>query len=147
MNAHRRKSKKRSGVKRRDEPPLIFFVDECLGRHDVAEALTAAGAVVEPHHKHFAPGTPDPDWLPIVGTHGWVILTKDRHVRRRPLELNAILASGARAFVLTSADMRGPEQAALFASVLPRIRRLCRQPGPFIATITRTGIVKVVKIS
>ena len=144
MNAHRRTSKKRSGAKRPDEPPIILFVDECLGRHHVAEALTAAGAVVEPHHKHFASGTLDPDWLPVVGANGWVILTKDRHVRKRPLELNAILAFGARASVLTAADMKGPEQAALLATVLPRIRWLCRQPGPFIATITRTGIVKVV---
>jgi hypothetical protein len=143
MNAHRRKSKKRSGVKRPDGPPLVFFVDACLGRHDVADALTAAGALVELHHTHFLAGTPDPEWLPAIGVRGWIILTKDRHIRKRPLELDAILASGARAFVLTAADLKGPEQAALLAGALPRIRRLCRQPARFVATITRTGIVNI----
>lgn len=142
MNANRRKSKKPSGAKQR-EPLLTFFVDECLGRHGVAEALVAAGVSVELHHRHFRSGTPDAEWLPVVGSRGWVILTKDRHIRRRPLELKAILASGARAFVLTAADLQGPAQAALLCHALPRIRRLCRQPGPFIATITRTGIVNL----
>lgn len=142
MNARRKKSKKRSGAKRPD-PPLTFFVDECLGRHDVADALVAVGAVVELHHRHFAPGTPDADWLPDVGVRGWIVLTKDRHIRRRPLELGAILASGARAFVLTAADLSGQEQAAIIVGALPRVLRLCRQPGPFVATITRAGIVTI----
>ena len=142
MNAHRRTSKKPSGAKRPDKP-LSFFIDECLGRHDVADALTAAGAVVELHHQHFAPGTPDAEWLPVVGSRGWIILTKDRHIRKRPLEREAILASSARAFVLTAADLNGAEQAALLASTLPRIRRLCRQPGSFVATITRSGIINI----
>jgi predicted nuclease of predicted toxin-antitoxin system len=142
MNARRRTSKKRSGAKR-PERPLVLFVDECLGRHLVPDALIAAGAAVEPYHTQFQPGTPDAEWLPAVGRKGWVVLTKDRHVRRRPIEVQAILSSGVKAFVLTCGDLQGLEQAALLVKVLPKIRRLCRRPGPFIATITRSGIVQI----
>lgn len=143
MSANRRKSRKRSAAKR-PEPRLVLFIDECLGRHLVPRALRDAGASVEVHHEHFAPGTIDAEWLPLVGQRRWVVLTKDRHVRRRPLELEAILSSGARAFVLTCGDLQGPEQATLLVRALPKIRRICRQRGAFIATITRSALVRIV---
>jgi hypothetical protein len=50
---------------------LTFFLDHQIGRYQVAEALRAAGAVVEVHLDHFPGDTPDMDWLPEVGRRGW----------------------------------------------------------------------------
>jgi hypothetical protein len=85
MVASKRRSKKRSGASsaRRPETSLIYFVDECLGRHFVAEALRKAGAQIEVHHDHFRSGVPDTEWLPVIGGKKWIVLTKDRQIRRR----------------------------------------------------------------
>jgi hypothetical protein len=57
--------------------PPIFFIDRDLGQRLVAQALREAGAQVEIHQAHFAPDSPDIEWLPEVSQRGWVVLTKD----------------------------------------------------------------------
>ena len=96
---------------------------------------------------HFPEGTKDTDWLPVVGRRQWVVLTKDRHIRRRQLEIEAFVSARVRAFVLTSADLTGPEQAAVFVKALPRISRLCRQSrGPLIGAVGQGGGVALVQL-
>jgi len=41
-------------------------------------------------------GDKDPDWIPLVARAGWVIITRDRHLKHRPAELSAIVSNGAR---------------------------------------------------
>jgi hypothetical protein len=48
---------------------------------------------VEVHDDHFAPDAPDAVWLRVVGERGWVVLTKDERIRRRPLEREALLTA------------------------------------------------------
>ena len=149
MVARKRRSKKRSGAssKQRRKSPLIYFVDECLGRHFVADALRNAGAHVEVHHEHFPPGVQDADWLPVVGDRRWIILTKDRHIRRRELEINAIINARVRAFVLTAADLTGPEQAAAFVRALKKMNRIAASSlGPLIGRVSESGGVSMLRL-
>ena len=78
-------------------------------------------------------------WLRAIGDRRWILLTKDKNIRRRPLEVEAIINAGVRAFVLTATELRGVEQAEIFVKAMPRIVRICRQRGPFIFNITRIG--------
>ena len=55
------------------------------------------------------------------------------------------MTANVRAFFLTAADLRGDEQAQLFARVLRRMVRVCRNPPPFIARITRGGDVGIIE--
>ena len=80
-----------------------------------------------------------------MGARGWVFLSKDRNIRRRTLERQALMDADVKAFLLAAADLSGDEQAAVLVKALPRIRRICRRPGPFIASITATGNVTVVE--
>ena len=57
---------------------------------------------------------------------------KDDQIRRKPREQQAVLESGARAFVATNASLRGDEVAALFVENRHRIMQRARKPGPFI---------------
>jgi hypothetical protein len=52
------------------------------------------------HQVHFSnrQGIKDDEWLQEIGRRRWVVLTKDKNFRRRPLELDAILTGGVRAF-------------------------------------------------
>ncbi len=64
---------------------MIFFTDRNLGKQFPA-ILKEAGLSVELHDDHFAPNTPDVDWLKEVGTRGWIVLTHDRRIGYKPNE-------------------------------------------------------------
>jgi hypothetical protein len=89
-------------------PEFVFFLDRSLGRVHVSQALRALGADVKVHDDHFPLHARDSDWLPEVGRRGWVVLMKDKRIRRNQLERDALLAAGVRAFVLTSGNLTGP---------------------------------------
>ena len=49
----------------------------------------------------LALGKLDDDWLPIVGSHRLVVITRDRRIRYRPAERMAWVRYAVRGFVLT----------------------------------------------
>jgi hypothetical protein len=128
------------------QPDIVYFVDRSLGRRVVPEVLRQAGLQVEVHDDHFPPDASDADWLRVVGERGWVVLTKDERIRRRPLERDALLAAGVRAFVLTARRMSGADMGQAFARARRPMENLLRRRRqyPFIATVTRHGRVRVI---
>ena len=105
-------------------------------------ALREAGAEVRTLADEFKAGTKDVDWLTGLHGHDWIVLTKDKNIRRRPLEIDALIGAGLRVFVVTATDLTGEETGQIIVKALPKIRRLCkRQPAPFIAGITRMSDV------
>ncbi len=84
------------------------------------------------------------DWLEKVGKKGFVVLTKDKQIRRRVFERNALIAANIKAFVLTCGNLRGTEMAEIFVSNLTRIENFAREtPAPFIARITRSSVIEL----
>jgi hypothetical protein len=130
------KSKKQSGTKREPPEPITYFVDRCLG-HRVGELLRAAGSRAEIHDDHFPDNAPDVEWIPVVAGRGWVILSKDKGIRRRPLELARVIESKARFFALAaSKGLTGEQMAQVFIDNRARMERLARkQPPPFVAGV------------
>ncbi|MEO6859731.1 MAG: hypothetical protein ABI323_14300, partial [Solirubrobacteraceae bacterium] len=63
---------------------------------------------------------------------GWVVLMKDARIRRRPAELEVLIAHQVRAFCLTNANLRGADQAQRLVENLNRILRVVETPGPYI---------------
>jgi PIN like domain len=125
--------------------PYVFFVDRSLGSLVVPDALRHVGVQVEIHADHFTDNTPDTVWLSQVGQHGWVVLMKDKHIRSRPHERQALLAAGVRAFVLVAGNISGPEMGASFVTALPTmVDLLARRDTPFIAQITRHGRISTI---
>jgi hypothetical protein len=121
-------------------PDPVLFIDECLGSTDVPNALQAACIKFELLHDHFAPGTPDDDWLADVGGRGWVVLTKDQRIRRRRAELQALLAANVAAFVLTSGNLTGATMGQAFVLAYPRIQKMVRDYElPFVAGVDAAG--------
>jgi hypothetical protein len=55
----------------------------------------------------FGTGTLDVDWLPQVGRREWILITKDKNIRKREIELRALKQSRVRAFVLTAGGLKG----------------------------------------
>jgi hypothetical protein len=135
-----KKSTKRFAAKippRQHRAPT-FYVDECLGR-GLALRLQAEGHDARAFDE-FA-GKPDVEFLPIIGERHWVLITKDKNVRRNQLEVEAILNSDVRAFVITAATLNHEQIAQLVLKTMPRIIRISQQQGPFVYNITASGIV------
>jgi hypothetical protein len=76
------------------EPP-VFFIDHCLGTEKVAERLRRAGVEARVMiEEGFLEDAEDASWLPVVAAKGWAVLTKDKRIRRRAIEHDAIVAQG-----------------------------------------------------
>jgi hypothetical protein len=147
MASKNRKSKKPSATKLPPEKRLesiVFFIDRSLGGKTVPEALRAIGLQVEIHSDHFPDDAPDILWLQVCGQHHWVVLAKDRNIKRNPLEREALFNAGLAAFFLTKADMTGEETIQAIVTGLPRIANLlASERRPFIARILPDGRVEL----
>jgi len=124
----------------------IFFIDRSLGRKIIPNALRQAGEEVTTHDEHFPQDTHDEIWLTEAGRRGWIVLTKDKHIRYRSNEVAALLSANVRAFILTAkGDLTGAEMAQIFIKALPAIQRMAaKTPPPFIARVQRNGTVELI---
>lgn len=97
--------------------------------------MREASLRVERHVDHFAHDTPDEEWITAVAKHGWVALTHDKAISRRPNERAAVLKARLRLIVVvgraTHADL-----AENFVRSLASIQRfVTKHPAPFIARL------------
>ncbi len=122
---------------------LAIYLDEnhCNNKSILA-VLKSAEIQVERHLDHFTRGTPDEDWLPLVGAKRWVLLTTDKRIRFRANEKQAVIRHRVRMFYFSKNDMSGQQMATALQKALPEIQKLCaKHAPPFFAAITRTGEV------
>jgi PIN like domain len=130
---------------RRDPPEL--FIDRSLGYHALPDALRELGFVVHTMRSVFGPeaeeSVPDVVWLEQAGRAGWVVLTKDDAIRRRPVELQALAAHGVRAFCLTNANLTGEQQRDRFLANINRMLQRSRRPGPWICAVYERQLVQI----
>lgn len=105
----------------------------------VPDALLQAGISVERHGAHFAPATPDAEWLPIVGEPGWLVLTHNKKQRYTPLERDAVMRSHVGLFVLVG-HMSHADLAANVVRTMGRIVAFReKHEPPFIAKVYRAA--------
>ena len=142
MAGDQRKSKKPSGTKAESLlEASTFFVDRCLGK-SVGVALRQCGLKVEFHSDHFDDDAADEVWISEVGRRGWIVVTKDKAIRRRAVELQAVVDANVRMFSLSSGNMTGEEMASVFVDNRLKMGRFIKgHPPPFIARVTRSGVV------
>jgi hypothetical protein len=126
--------------------PLEFFVDRSLGRSRVADALRAAGWALRTHHEVYGDRddeVPDVEWLELCGREGFPVLTKDRRIRHRPAEIQAIRRFRVRLFAVTGGSLTAAEQAARFDRSRERIDEASTDAGPFVYSVQADRIVRI----
>jgi PIN like domain len=126
--------------------PPEFFVDRSLGRHRVPEALRWAGWSLRTHHEVYGERdeqVADVEWLELCGKLGLPVLSKDRRIRYRPAEIEAVKRFGVRAFVLTSGSLRVDEQAARFERSRLRIEEASGVAGPALFAVQAMRLIQV----
>jgi predicted nuclease of predicted toxin-antitoxin system len=122
-----------------------YFIDRALGK-SVGKALDNLGVKIEYHHQHFAPDSPDTQWLPMVSQKGWIILTKDSNIGRNILEIKAMAFSNAKVFTLVSANLNTAKMIDIFEKAIEKVENIATSnPAPFIAKIYKDARVQIWK--
>lgn len=121
------------------EQPPKFFLDRSLGRIAVPARLRAAGWDLVTLAEHY--GTPaderiaDVQWIQDAAVHGWPILMKDKRIRYRRAEIDAVVQHAAKCFVITRGDLTSAEMADRFQASRDAIYEAVTMPGPYIHAV------------
>jgi hypothetical protein len=108
--------------------------------------------VVYPGHVELpevVPGTKDQDWIPVVAERGLVVITRDKRIRRRPVERLAWREGGLRGFVLTGAGNQPTwESARILLSRWDQVERWiqARPEGPWMVALTSGGPLREIDL-
>jgi len=115
-----------------------FYVDDCLGK-TVAVKLRESGWKIEWHRDHFQRDkVQDTEIYEYIGNLGWHFLTKDKALRRKPIEIDRMLECGIRVFSLAGNDMNSEEMADCFVRNRLAIGRLLKNHSEaFVAYIRK----------
>src|ERR1700734_1645116 len=103
-----------SSVPPRDRQPR-FFIDRSLGRMAVPTALRDDGWDVVTLAEHY--GMPrdeevaDTEWIADAALRGWPVLMKDKRIRHRSAEIEAVVLHEAKCFVITRGDLASADMA------------------------------------
>jgi len=92
-----------------------------------------------------AEATRDHVWLPQAGTGNWIVAMRDKKIRTRPGERQALDASGVRAFCLTDAGNATRWRVLeLLVTRWGRIEQIANaEAGPYIYAVTRAGVMRL----
>lgn len=125
----------------------VLFVDRCAWSGKLGEALEAAAIPYIPHHRYFAPDTPDDVWLSAVKQNGWLILTRDKRIRYRVNEIRALIDARLMMFVLSQGGISAAETGSIVCAAYPAIvRQAALHKPPAMFSITRSGAVNKLKL-
>ncbi len=119
----------------------MIFIDRSIPK-SIAEALKRVREDVRWLGDEFAHDTPETAWLPIVGRRGWLTIVRDKKIRTRPAERQALEDHGVGCFMLTQKQpLTRWDYLKLIVGTLDEMeRRFSATPRPFIFGIGRTGV-------
>lgn len=117
-------------------------MDHNLDYDELAEKLDRAGIRYKRHREFFSGSAADTLILQKVGQRNWILVTFDKKQRTRFLERKLIERFKIREFVFTSSEIGDPGDLLIKAN--RQMRSICKRfPGPFVASISRSGNVYV----
>lgn len=124
-----------------------YVVDEnllSLGNGMVALRRDTARFSRPPVEELLPRGIADPDWIPIVGDRGWVIITNDKRLRTRPAEAKLAIAHKLKVIHLHGDIGNKPawnqlvRLAIRWASIENHVER--SPDGPWWLSVGRNGV-------
>jgi len=110
--------------------------------------MRECGATVEHAGDAFPFGSEDEVWLSTCGQRGWIVLTRDKRIRRRVLEREAIRRSGAAVFALTADEATAAETAEVVTRLLTKfVNMAVSEKKPFLYTFGLSGHLTKVRLT
>lgn len=78
---------------------VVFFFDNNVSQH-LAAGMKAFQEQAIHLVDEFSQDTKDTDWIPVVGSKGWTLITRDERILKNPAELKAYKENNIGAFFL-----------------------------------------------
>ncbi|SRR6266536_2274987 len=121
---------------------MIFF-DRSIPK-SIAEALKHVRSDVRWLEDEFIHSTPDTEWLREVGIRGWLVIGRDKRIRYRPAEKQAIIDNSVGYFCLSQdSNPTRWEYLKLIVGTLDEMERVfAATPRPFIYAIYKDGLFR-----
>ena len=144
-----KRSKKQSdgsGVLWQPDEDFTVYLDENLHKCKlVIGTLDRMGVCYQKHCDFFPkPGTPDTEWLPVIGNRRWFPLTTDKHFRYNDLERRGLTRYKVGVFQFAKNQYGAEAMAAALEIALPKMKRIANDtPRPFLASISKNGNVNL----
>ncbi|KAA0266376.1 MAG: DUF5615 family PIN-like protein [Anaerolineales bacterium] len=108
---------------------MKFFFDENLGIQ-LSKGLKEFGEDTCHLLEYFDSGTPDETWLQVIGERGWLLITVDKRIRRRPLEKEALMRYKVGAFFLGGKSMSRWDRIRQIVRAWQRINEIAEKEKP-----------------
>jgi len=124
----------------------MIFIDRSIPK-PVAEALKLVRDDVRWLEDEFAHDTPDALWLTEIGARGWLVVCRDKRIRTRPGERQAIIDGQVGCFCLTQKQpLTRWQYLKLLALTLDEMGQMFeRTPRPFIYGVGGTGQLRLLR--
>src|SRR5438128_1543570 len=103
-------------MQRKPPDALVYYLDANLDGPELVKSLREAGMRCEPHRDHFAPDAADETWMPVVASKGWVIVTRDFAIKRKPTERAAWTAANATIIMLRGEKFSGADMGKMLVA-------------------------------
>lgn len=118
----------------------MIFVDSCCTRY-VADQIKKVRPNALFKLDVFPEDTKDHVWLREAGRRGWLVITRDKEIRRRFGERRAIIEGVVGCFIMVyRKPLKKNEIAEMVLSFLEDMEDLFETtPRPFIYTVTKNG--------
>ena len=87
----------------------------------------------------------DDVWIPIAASQGWIVITRDGGMLRKPAETAVIRSAAARHIALNpeKRQLNLWQELEIVVTQWRKIEGLLTEPGPWVRFVTRSGIRKV----
>jgi hypothetical protein len=123
-------------------------LDESIYSRQLRDAMVAAGSNVEHVGGGVVPkGADDQTWLAAAGQHGWIALSRDKMIRKRRIELEALRDAGVAAFTFTGGQATAAATAEVIVPLLRKFANMATsEPKPFLYTFGLSGRLSKVKL-
>jgi uncharacterized protein with PIN domain len=110
---------------------LTFFFDNTFPPQ-IAEILRILGVDACHLQDKFPANTDDVDWLPEIGTNGWVVVTGDRGISKKPAERKVLEEANVVSVFMAKGFTTKPifELVSLFIRWWPEIERAVGRVKP-----------------
>jgi hypothetical protein len=110
---------------------LTFFFDNTFPPQ-IAEILKILGVDARHLQDNFPANTDDVDWLPAIGAKGWVVVTGDRGISKKPAERKVLEEANVIAVFMAKGFTTKPifDLVSLFIRWWPEIERAIGRVKP-----------------
>lgn len=131
---------------RRPPDAFVYYLDANLDGPELVTRLREAGMRCQAHRDHFAPDAADEAWIPEVAARGWIIVTRDFAIKRRPAERAAWTTARATVIMIRGDKLSAEDMSKLLLTAYAHGQLdnyIAKRVAPMIIYLNSNGGLRV----